>query len=528
MVTLLFADIVGSTGTQEQMDPESVRRGMDRFYAAMRAAVEGHGGRIVKFIGDGVMAAFGVPDVREDDARRALAAASAMQDAFANLGDSANVALRVGINTGEVVVSADDDDVVGDAVNVAARLEQAAGPGEVVVGESTWRLVRFTARLRALPPLDLKGKAEPVHAFQLISLEPAVDASTTTPFIGRTAELGRLLTVLDDAIRSRRARLVTIVGSPGVGKTRLARELRTAAAARARVIEMRCDPAAGQTFGPLAEALRSAASLDEEATPETIVAALAALLDEDEPDRDRIAARAGALLGAGEPGLPEETFWAVRRLVENTARVRPVVMFFDDIHWAEPLLLDFVDHLVEWIRDAPVLLVATARPEVREVRPALVEEGGRVSAVIHLEGLPVEESRRLACELLGAAALPEPLLERLAATSEGNPLFVGELVRMLVDDGALRRQGDEWIATVDLQEIELPLTIHALLGARIDRIGAGERAVLEVASVIGKTFYRGAVAELVTPEVRADLDALLEQLRRKELIDSAGTYWIDE
>jgi class 3 adenylate cyclase/tetratricopeptide (TPR) repeat protein len=527
VVTVLFADVVGSTSSQEHMDPESVRRDMDRFYVAMRQAVETHGGRVVKFIGDAVMAVFGVPYVREDDARRALAAAAAMRDAVVALAD-ANIALRVGVNTGEVVVTADDYDVVGDVVNVASRLEHAAGPRQILVGESTWRLVRFRARLRALPPLTLKGRAEPVQAFQLLSLDPGRDSGSATPFIGRTTELGRLLTTLDDAISAGMARLVTIVGSPGVGKTRLARELATAAQASARVVEMRCDPALGVTFGPIAEALRLAASLAEDASDETILAALTALLDEGEPDRERIAVRAAALMGVGEPGLPEESFWAVRRLVEATARVRPVMLVFDDVHWAEPLLLDLIEYLSEWIRDAPVLLVSTARPEVREIRPSLVKEGAQVAAVIPLEGLPAEESRLLACELLGVDHLPELLLERLASASEGNPLFVGELVRMLVDDGALRREGDSWVATVDLAEVDVPLTIHALLSARIDRLAPRERAVLEVASVIGRTFYRGAVAELGTADARAELDVVLEQLHRKELVDRTGTYWIDE
>jgi class 3 adenylate cyclase len=281
VVTVVFADLVGSTAVEERMDPESVRRWLDRVYDVLRTEVERHDGRVVKFLGDGVMAVFGVPHVREDDAARAVAAAVSMQDAVADLGrvEGHHIGLKVGVNTGEVVVTADDDDVVGDAVNVASRLEQAAGAGQVIVGESTFRLVRLGAQLRALPPLELKGKAEPVHAFQLVSLRRDDDAGVATPFVGRRGELDRLLGVLDAAIVERRARLASIVGSPGVGKTRLAHELSAAAADRARVVDVRCEQEIGATFAPIAKALRQAASLEEDADDESFVSALSGLFE---------------------------------------------------------------------------------------------------------------------------------------------------------------------------------------------------------------------------------------------------------
>ena len=532
VVTVLFADLVGSTAAQETMDPESVRRWIDRYYAVLRAEVESHGGRVVKFIGDGMMAVFGVPDVREDDADRAVAAAQAMHEAVAELGSTvvngAAIGLRVGVNTGEVVVTADDDDVVGDAVNVAARLEQAARPGEVLVGDATFRLVRTRAQLRAVPPLELKGKAEPVPAFLLLSLTRPEDDTATSPFVGRAGELERLAAVLDGAIDDRRPQLASIVGAPGVGKSRLVQQLGTAAAGRARVVVVRCDPAGGATFAPVATAIRVAASLDDDATDETVLAGLTALFDETEPDRHRIATCAAAILGVGEPGLPEETFWAVRRLIENAAQRGPLVFVFEDVHWAEPLLIDLIENLATFARDVPVLMVVTARPELRELRPALVEVGGRVTAAIHLEGLAVDESRRLTRALLDGASLPTALLDRVASASEGNPLFVRELVRMLVDDGVLRQHDGSWTAAVDARTIEVPLSIHSVLAARIDRLPPGEQEVLSAASVMGRTFARGAVLHLVSPEVAAHLDDHLEGLRRKELVERAGTYWLDE
>ena len=532
VVTVLFADLVGSTAAQEAMDPESVRRWIDRYYAVLRGEVESHGGRVVKFIGDGMMAVFGVPDVREDDADRAVAAAQAMHLAVADLGSAVPggnaIGLRVGVNTGEVVVTADDDDVVGDAVNVAARLEQAARPGEVLVGDATFRLVRTRAQLRAVPPLDLKGKAEPVPAFLLLSLERTEEDTSASPFVGRAGELERLTAVLDVAIDDRRPQLASIVGAPGVGKSRLVQELGVAAASRARVVVVRCDPAGGATFAPVAAAIRAAASLDDDASDDTVLAGLTALFDDDEPDRHRIATGAAAILGVGEPGLPEETFWAVRRLIENAARRQALVFVFEDVHWAEPLLIDLIENLATFARDVPVLMVVTARPELREQRPGLVEVGGRVAAVLHLEGLAVDESRRLTRALLDGASLPTALLDRVTSASEGNPLFVRELVRMLVDDGVLRQHDGSWTAAVDARSVEVPLSIHSVLAARIDRLPAEEQEVLGAASVMGRTFARGAVLHLVSPEVGARLDDHLEGLRRKELVERAGTYWLDE
>ena len=529
VVTVLFADMTGSTSLEEEMDAETVRSLLDRFYATIRAEVDKRGGRVVKFTGDGLMAAFGIPEVHEDDASRALEAAIGMCAATAEFAEATGhtaISLKVGVNTGEVVVIEADDDVVGDAVNVAARLEGAARAGEVLVGEETWRLTRGTSSFEPVAPLTLKGKSEPVPAYRLVALGGAAD-TLATPFVGRDAELETLLSAFEQAVAAKAARLVTIVGSPGLGKTRLARELAARLADRAVVRETRCDPTSA-TFAPIAEALREANSIPESANEIEVVGALLARLPEEEPERERIASRAAAVLGAGIPGSTEETFWALRRMIESAAaRDLPRVLVLEDLHWAEPLLLDLVEHLAEWIRDAPVLLVGTARPELRDMRPSLTE-GGRASAVIALEGLDRRATEQLAIGLLGTEEVPSELLAKIPASTEGNPLFVRELVRMLVDDGVLRRDGEAWTVTVDVEAIEVPPTIQSLLAARMDRLRNDERAVVELASVVGKEFYRGALQELASIQVREQLDACLESLRRKELIEPVGTYWIDE
>ena len=531
-VTVLFADLAGSTGLAEDIDPETVRTVMDQFYAVLRTTIEDHRGRVVKFTGDGTMAVFGVPDVREDDARRALEAASDLQSRFDRLAGELRVthgvatALRIGINTGEVVVSVGDDDVVGDAVNVAARLEHDAGPGGVLVGPETWRLTRAGATFEPHMRLAVRGRSEPVDAFRLVDLSPSDPEAAPAPFVGRDGELAVLLSVFDEAVSANRGRLATILGSPGVGKTRLARALATALAGRATVVEARCDAAASATFGPVADLLRALAGLDNTSGPDEAVRGLRALLDRD-PDADLVVDRAGALVGAGSPGTTEETFWAVRRVIEAAGRSAPVALVIDDVHWADARLLDLLEHLAEWVRGAPVLLVALSRPELRDLRPTFVE-GGRAAKVVSLEGLDNAATERLVCDLLGAAHVHRALLGRLAASTQGNPLFLRELVRMLVDDGAIRRAGDRWEMTVDIATVDVPPTVASLLGARIERLRPDERLVLERAAVVGKEFNRGALAALLPAGVAATLDAHLESLRRNELVEPAGGYWIDE
>jgi class 3 adenylate cyclase/ketosteroid isomerase-like protein/tetratricopeptide (TPR) repeat protein len=515
VVTILFGDLVGSTALQERMDPESVRALMGRCYSVLRECVERRGGRVVKFVGDGAMALFGVPDVAEDDAARAVAAGADMVAAIAGLArdEGAALALRVGINTGEVVVDEDDPDVVGDVVNVASRLEGAAAPGTVLVSESTWRLTRQSARYAPAELVPIRGRTDPAVAHPLLAVG-AVEDVAPTRFVGRAAELALLSAALDAVAADGSLRIVTVIGSPGVGKSRLGRELEARAGDRAALVRMGCVAGGGSAVASIADLLDGVQGLGVDPA--------------DGDERERIAAaRRG--LATGEAPLPEELFWAVRRSIEAAASAdRPLVLLLEDLHWAGPLVLDLVEHLAEWVRSVPVVLVVTARPELRDLRPALTVPRRASHQVLTLEGLDHDATHDLARDLLGSGELPEALLSRLGSSTEGNPLFVRELIRMLVDDGVLRQDESGWTATVAADSVAMPPTIQALLAARIDQLSDDERTILERAAVVGTDVYRGALEALVPAEVAGRLDDLLEGLRRKELLEPSGAYWIDE
>ena len=417
-------------------------------------------------------------------------------------------------------------------MNTAARLEQAGSDGEVLIGESTWRLVHHVVELEPVPPLKLKGKSELVRAWRLVSVAgadrrrvPAAEAA----LVGRAEELARLRTAFEGVLQTRGCGLVTVMGSPGVGKTRLARDFGDLVGDRASVVEGRCEQAGeGITFLPVAEVLRVVARISEADPEEAVRAKLSSLISIDVAERDRIVDRISAVLGFGEPASAEETFWALRRGLESLARSRPVVLILDDLHWAQPMLLDLIEHLVEWVRDAPVLVIALARPELRDARDALTIAGRRVRDVIELDVLDEDDSQKLVGELLGDARVPSAVSSRILMTAEGNPLFLGETVRMLLDEALLRREGDSWVADHELATVTVPPTIQALVAARIERLGIDQRSVVESAAVIGHQFYRGAVAELVAPAVRSGIDAHLDALRRKDMVEPEGTYWVDE
>jgi class 3 adenylate cyclase len=476
-VTVVFSDVSESTSLGEQLDPEALRRVMARYFEEMRTVLERHGGTVEKFIGDAVMAVFGIPELHEDDAVRAVRAAVEMREALARLNEElrrkrgVTLEVRTGVNTGEVVAgdSAEGDFyATGDAVNVAARLEQAAAPGEILVGGGTRRLVRDAVELEPVDSLELKGKADSVPAYRLLALVeevPVFARRFDTPFVGRERELAGLRESFERAAEHDVPILVTVLGTAGIGKTRLAAELVTTVEEKATALVGRClSYGEGITYWPLEEILRSLPERPPEA-----------------PD-------------PRQTNTTEETFWAYRKLFEALAQERPLVLLLEDVHWAEPTLLDLVEHVAGWTRDAPLLILCLARPELLDERPGWPGER------IELEPLGHDEAESLVTAL--APALAPDARARAADAAEGNPLFLEQLLSLAAEE--------------DGDELAVPPTIQALLAARIDRLPPEERAVIEPAAVVGKEFWRSAVVDLA-PE-GAEVSAVLQRLVRKEFI----------
>jgi class 3 adenylate cyclase len=532
--TILFCDLSGSTAMGERVDAESVRELMFRYFHEMRSAIERHGGTVEKFIGDAVMAVFGVPEVHEDDALRAVRAAVEMRDRLASLNEElqrhfgTRISLRIGLNTGEVVAgdsSSRQALVTGDAVNVAARLEQAAGPDEILLGEVTYRLVRDAVSVAPAQPVQAKGKSEPLRAYRLLGLVD--DASTRPPrlrrrIVGRDRDLQSLERVFSDLVLERRSAMVTIVGQPGVGKSRLAEEFVALVVADATVLSGRCLAyGEGVTFWALAEIVRQAAAIRDEDTQERARARLLQLLDGEE-DAVLIAERVGQAIGlTSGTASAHEIAWAIRRLFEALARRRPVVLLIDDLQWAEPTFLDVLATLAEGIEDAPILLLCLARPELLEGR-------GTSGATIQLDPLGETESMRLIDEVLGEASLSSQAREGIVRVAGGNPLFVEELLAMLIEEGRLQREDGEWLLTEDLARIAIPPTVNAVLAARLERLGTRERAAIERGSIEGQVFHRGAVVKLSPQEARSGVQRDLETVVDKDLIEPAEAAFSDE
>jgi class 3 adenylate cyclase/tetratricopeptide (TPR) repeat protein len=460
VVTILFCDVVGSTALGESVDPEALQVLLARYFERMKAIVESHEGSVEKFIGDAVMAVFGVPAVHEDDALRAVRAATEMQDALPELG----VQARIGVNTGEVVTGTEERLAAGDAVNVAARLEQAARPGEVLIGEETLRLVREAVDVEAVEALPLKGKAQSIRAFRLVAVHVAPERRHEARFVGRERELAAVAAAWQRVTGERHCELVTVLGDAGVGKSRLVAEF--LATIDARAIRGRClSYGEGITYWPVVEVLKQLDAL---------------------PSDPAAAAAIRSLLGETEAGTSaEEIAWAFRKLLEEQA---PLVCLFDDIQWAEETFLDLVDHVALLSTGAPILLVCLARPDLVERRP-------QWPIALRLEPLPVQDVNELIPETVG-----DDLRARIEHVAGGNPLFVTEIVAMAGEAGS---------------EVVVPATLKALLAARLDQLEAPERSVLERGAVEGEIFHRGAVQALspdsqVTPRLAA--------LVRKQLI----------
>jgi class 3 adenylate cyclase/tetratricopeptide (TPR) repeat protein len=530
VVTVLFSDVTGSTVLGEALDPESLRRLMSRYFQEMKAVLQRHGGTAEKFIGDAVMAVFGVPRLHEDDPLRAVRAALEMRDALHELNEEferawgVRILARTGVNTGEVIagdLDRGESFVVGDAVNLAARLEQTAEPGQILIGETTYRLVRDAVKVEELSPLMVKGKSQPVLAWRLLEVGPGLPGWSRrldSPLVARQEELDVLDRAFARSARGRTCELVTIFGAPGVGKSRLTMELLSRLGSGPRVVTGRCLPyGEGITFWPIVEVLRDAAGVSDADSPEEARPKIMGLLEATE-DAALIGERLAALLGLSDvtPGI-QETFWAVRKLFEELAARRPLVVLFDDIHWGEPTFLDLLEYLVDWIQGVPVFLLCVARQELLEVRGTWMTGKANASSIT-LQGLSASDTDGLIRNLLGGEPSAGEALSHLAEVAEGNPLFIEEMFRMLVDDGRLQRSNGSWSVTGDLSSLEIPPTIHALLIARLDRLDREERAVIERASVIGRRFWWGAVTDLSPNEQRPRVASLLQSLSRKELI----------
>ena len=518
VVTVIFADVVGSTAMGERVDPETLRWAMQRWFGRMRDVIERHGGMVENYVGDAVMAVFGIPVAHEDDALRAVRAAAEMREEVAALRDElrrergVELAVRIGANTGEAVTgpaASGGSFTAGDTVNVAARLEQAARPGDIVIGCDTFRLVRHAVDAEPVAPLMVKGKRAALEAFRLLTV--AADARGRAqrargPMVGRQRERRRLLDAFHQAVADRSCQLFTVLGTAGVGKSRLVAEVLETIDGAATVAVGRCLPYGdGLTWWPLVEAFGASELIEQAAS-----------------DDARAAARAAELLRpAGEPVAPEEAFWAVRKVLEALARRRPLVLVVDDLQWAEPTFIDLIEHVADRARDAPLLLLIMARNELLDTRPGW--GGGKLNATtVLLEPLPDTDARDLLRHLTAPARLGDGTMERILALAEGNPLFVEEVVAMLIDDNALSSCEGEGSGAAELTALAVPPTIQALIAARLDRLGPGERAVLEAASIEGRHFARERLETLVSDRASASVDVHLRALARKDLIRSVG------
>ena len=506
LATVLFVDIVDSTRLVTASDPEVVRRRVNEFFETVAECVGQHGGIVEKFAGDAVMAAFGVPQAHEDDAQRATRAALAIREALEDLGLQA----RIGIEAGEVVVEDYDSTfATGEAVNLAARLQAAARPDEILIGPTAYRLAASCLVVEDAGMLELKGIDGPLRAWRVVDIldgggRPLVPRM---PLVGREAELQLLENTFDRALRDRRAHLFTVYGEAGVGKSRLTQEFLDSLE-RASVLVGRALPyGEGVTYWPLAEMIKAAAGISDDDPLEEAFEKLRECCAEDAV-ADVLGLAAGLMEALEGERSPQEIAWAAREVMQGIADVQPLILRFEDIHWAEPPLLDLIEHLADRLR-APVLILCLARPELLDARPGW--GGGRVrSTAIELEPLSEEESAELVEQLLSQLAgasgerprsLPQAAIDR----AEGNPLFVEETIRMLVESGSASGAVDR-----------VPDTLQALIAARIDHLAPEAKTLLQRASVIGRVFWKGALEHLA-PDV-ADHDALVDSLLQREFL----------
>jgi class 3 adenylate cyclase/tetratricopeptide (TPR) repeat protein len=532
VVTVLFCDLVGFTARSDRADPEDVGAMLRPFHQRLRAEVGRFGGTLDKFIGDAVMAVFGAPAAHEDDPERAVRCALGMLAAIQQLNDadpSLDLAVRIGIASGEALVTLgpteETEAVVGDVVNVAARLQGVAPVGRIVVEEATWRATRALIDDQRLDPVRVKGKAEPVAIFRVTAARSRTGGDAgrpATPFVGREEELDLLRRLYGRVLGEHAVRLVTIVGEPGVGKSRLVGELAAFVDARPELVawrQGRCLPYGdGITFWALGEVVKAHAGILESDGPAEVAgkldAAVSALSD-DRSTREWLKARLAPLAGliAAEAAGVErsESFSAWRQFVEAIAAAHPLVLVVEDLHWADPALLEFLEHLVTHVTGGDLLVVATARPELLERHPGW---GGGVAdaATLPLAPLTDEDTARLVAALVGRSVLPAEVQALLLERAGGNPLYAEEFARLLADRGLLAGG-----VGGPVRELPVPETLQALIAARLDALTPARKALLQDAAVVGKVFWSGALASMGgrgEDEVRAGL----QELQRRELI----------
>jgi class 3 adenylate cyclase/tetratricopeptide (TPR) repeat protein len=522
IVTVLFCDLVGFTAASEQVDPEDVRSRIRPYFARLRQEIERYGGTVEKFIGDAVMAVFGAPVAHEDDAERAVRAGLHILGAMSELNaQDATLALqvRIGINTGEAVVAIGpgraegEGFITGDVVNTASRLQGVAPVNGIGCSETTYRATERIFDFEELQPVVVKGKTEPLSLYRPLAPRARfgsdVIRTRTTPLVGRELEKALLVGTFERAVQQRSCQLVTIVGEPGVGKSRLCAELFAEVEDRPGLVRWRqgrCLPYGdGIAFWALGEIVKAECGILETDTPEEAAAKLDQALPTESPDVAWLKTRLLPLVGAGgEPASQEEAFNAWRRVLESWAEVRETVLVFEDLHWADEAILSFLEHLADWAHGLPLLLLCTARPELYERNPTFGAQAQNAQR-INLAPLSEEETARLIGALLERAVLPAETQRTLLERAGGNPLYAEEFVRLLSDRGELD------------DEVDVPESVQALIAARLDTLSAERKALLQDAAVVGKVFWSGALVSMGGRDAR-DVEQALHELARKELV----------
>jgi len=523
VVTVVFCDLVRSTALGEELDPETFGDVVNRYHELADVLLREHGGSVQKFIGDAVVAVFGVPILHEDDALRAVTAASKLGPAIIELNQKLDkevdrrLGVRIGVNTGEVLVKDSPDgqsQVLGETVNVAARLEQVAGSREILIGDQTYQLVRDVVDAEPLDALALPGHTVPVDAWRLLAVHAdARDHArrTSAPLVGRLPDLALLEAAFERVVAERRCHLVTVLGEAGVGKTRLIDEFTGRLGDRATVLQGRCRSyGEGITYWPVARMIRQSAGILDDDPAGIGFAKLTELVGEDSGLTTRLACLIGIREGSVEP---EDTYWTLLRFLSLLAR-RPLVLVIDDLQWAQPDLIELVDHIAQWSLNSPLLLVCCARSDLR----AGLHPNARNAVDLELSPLTDSQTQELVGHILHKGRVTPALRSRLAEAAAGYPLFVEELLGMLLDDSTLRLVDGHWTISSDLADIRLPVTMHAVLAARLDELSEVERLLLGRAAVVGSQFPTAAVAELSSDRDRQEVRATLTSLARRQLL----------